>query len=471
MTGRLPEWLNGTYIRNGPGDLQAVEHMFDGYGMLSSFEFDGKANTATGSHRYIESAAWRHYASTGKMRWREFATAPKYEGLKDRLVDVAGTLGGVLGLAQGVTDNASVNVVPLPGGGAVALTETVQGTYRVDPASLRTLAQVRYDGGDGVRGDLTTAHPQPMPNGDLVNLVSAVGMGFSVYRHPAGAFERRQLIATVPHRRPLAPAWVHDFPATQHYAVIPEMPLYFNVGNLLTGAPSDYIFMDWAPADGTTLHVVDLRDGSRKSYRAPPCFVFHWANAFESEDGRYLHLDACLYEDPQIVNDLYLGVLRADYQPGRQAGQAFLRRFTIDLQSPDGSELPAWQPLVADEAQRSPPFDFPKTSPLYRGKPYRYVWGACSTRPTNAHNSVAKFDLENGTVEVWHESGTLVGEPAFVPAPNATAEDDGVVLCVLVQADGTSAMLVLDGRSLAEVARCTVPYQLTIGFHGTFLAT
>ena len=51
VTGRLPEWLNGTYIRNGPGDLQAVEHMFDGYGMLSSFEFDGKANTATGSHR------------------------------------------------------------------------------------------------------------------------------------------------------------------------------------------------------------------------------------------------------------------------------------------------------------------------------------------------------------------------------------------------------------------------------------
>jgi carotenoid cleavage dioxygenase-like enzyme len=64
--------------------------------------------------------------------------------------------------------------------------------------------------------------------------------------------------------------------------------------------------MDWAPADGTTLHVVDLRDGRRRSYRAPACFVFHWGNAFESPDGRYLHLDACLYEDPEIVNDLYL---------------------------------------------------------------------------------------------------------------------------------------------------------------------
>lgn len=99
----------------------------------------------------------------------------------------------------------------------------------------------------------------------------------------------------------------------------------------------------------------------------------------------------------------------------------------------------------------------------------RYLYGACSTRPTNAHNSVAKFDVEQGSLEVWHEAGTLVGEPVFVPAPEATAEDDGVVMVVLVQADGSSALVVLDGKSLEEVARCRVPYQLTIGFHGTFL--
>jgi hypothetical protein len=34
--------------------------------------------------------------------------------LGDRLADLASTLGGVLGMAQGVTDNASVNVVALP---------------------------------------------------------------------------------------------------------------------------------------------------------------------------------------------------------------------------------------------------------------------------------------------------------------------------------------------------------------------
>jgi hypothetical protein len=82
------------------------------------------------------------------------------------------------------------------------------------PDHLPAGVQVQYSK-SGVKGDLTTAHPALLANGDLINLVSAVGVGFNVYRHQAGAFEQRQLIATVPHRRPLAPAWVHDFPATQ----------------------------------------------------------------------------------------------------------------------------------------------------------------------------------------------------------------------------------------------------------------
>lgn len=90
-----------------------------------------------------------------------------------------------------------------------------------------------------------------------------------------------------------------------------------------------------------------------------------------------------------------------------------------------GSSL-TWQPLVPEDA--CPPFDFPKTNPQLRGKPYRqgrvappsraapavsafqpsalclpprrYVFAASSTRPTNAHNSVAKFDTQAGTVQV-----------------------------------------------------------------------
>jgi carlactone synthase/all-trans-10'-apo-beta-carotenal 13,14-cleaving dioxygenase len=62
----------------------------------------------------VDSEAWKHYAATGKMRWREFATAPKYDSLGERLSDIANTLLGTMGLSQGVTDNASVNVIALP---------------------------------------------------------------------------------------------------------------------------------------------------------------------------------------------------------------------------------------------------------------------------------------------------------------------------------------------------------------------
>lgn len=102
VSGRLPAWLKGTYVRNGPGDLADMvrplpgsavggqgaaavqgagpccwpvpratppsthpplraalsicfcspqEHMFDGYGFLVSFALDGSSNSVSASHR------------------------------------------------------------------------------------------------------------------------------------------------------------------------------------------------------------------------------------------------------------------------------------------------------------------------------------------------------------------------------------------------------------------------------------
>ena len=33
----------------------------------------------------------------------------------------------------------------------------------------------------------------------------------------------------VPLSRPPTPSWVHDFPVTQNYAVIPETPIFYNL--------------------------------------------------------------------------------------------------------------------------------------------------------------------------------------------------------------------------------------------------
>ena len=49
------------------------------------------------------------------------------------------------------------------------------------------------------------------------------------------------------------------------------------------------------------------------------------------------------------------------------------------------------------------------------------------------------------------------------------AEDDGVVLSVVLDADrGSSSLLVLDADDLSELARAEVPHHIPFSFHGQF---
>ncbi|GAB4823966.1 hypothetical protein N2152v2_011012 [Parachlorella kessleri] len=476
VRGCLPPWLHGSFLRNGPGNYDGMDHLFDGFSLLGKFELDGATNSVTASHRFLQSVAYQHFRRTGRLKWREVGTPRPHDNLWDAVLDVAQTLLGVLGWGDGVTDNASVSLVPQPNGRCLALTETLPGTFLVDVASLATLERVRYK--DGIRGDITTAHPTLLPNGDLINFLSTVrlnhwvGGGFTLYRQAAADPYTRQRLAQIPPRHAFAPAWVHDFPSSLNYTVIPEMPLYFNLWTLLTGAKNEHMFMDWKPEEGSLIHIVSHKTGQVKCFRAPPFFVFHWANAWESEDGRYLFLDGAVYDDARVVGDLYLAPVRAGYSQGQGISQSHYRRLKIDLLAPNGSEVGSdWELLVADESSYGHFCEFPAVSPTCRGRPYRFAYATCATRPTNAGNSLVKFDNQLRTCKVWHEPGSLVGEPIFVPTPGPAgqAEDAGAVLATLTQADGMTALLVLDGVTFEETARAVLPYSLPSGFHGCFV--
>lgn len=75
----------------------------------------------------------------------------------------------------GFTDNATVNVFPSNADGSelLAVTESVRGTYRMDTKTLATKSQEKFT--DNIKGDLNTAHPKLLPNGDTINIV--VGFG------------------------------------------------------------------------------------------------------------------------------------------------------------------------------------------------------------------------------------------------------------------------------------------------------
>lgn len=54
----------------------------------------------------------------------------------------------------------------------------------------------------------------------------------------------------------------------------------------------------------------------------------------------------------------------------------------------------------------------------------------------------------------------LAGECVFVPRPGGTAEDDGVILCQHMGAEGLSSLVIIDAHSWEEVGRARLPYGL-----------
>jgi carotenoid cleavage dioxygenase-like enzyme len=72
----------------------------------------------------------------------------------------------------------------------------------------------------------------------------------------------------------------------------------------------------------------------------------------------------------------------------------------------------------------------------------------------------------------WNKAGHTVGEPVFIPDPKSEFEDEGVLLVVVLNVEAChSQLLVLDARTLTEVATADVPKIVPYGFHGNFYGT
>jgi carotenoid cleavage dioxygenase-like enzyme len=97
------------------------------------------------------------------------------------------------------------------------------------------------------------------------------------------------------------------------------------------------------------------------------------------------------------------------------------------------------------------------------------VWGTGQTVPGNFIDNITKIELgaqQRAQTRTWHEDSCYPGEPVFVPRPGGTAEDDGVLLSVVLDLrKQRSFLLVLDAATLEERARTAVPHHIPFGFH------
>ena len=438
LEGEFPAWLEGTLVRNGPAQFEAggrtVNHWFDGLAMLHAFSFaEGRVAYR---NRFVRSAAYEG-AQSGEISHAQFATDP----CRSIFQRVASSFQGV------DAANPNVNVVRM-GDRFLALTETPI-PVEFDPRTLETLGIGPKT--DHAPGQITVAHPHQDPvTGELVSYAAKLGPRtvYNVYSQRPG--EGPRVIASIPVREP---AYMHSFGITENHAILTEWPLVVNPVTLGMGALRGRPFIqnyEWRPERGTRIQVVGLRDGSVRTCEADADFAFHHINAFE-RDG-LLIMDVAAYGDPSVINDLYLDRLEAQ----ASFPDIAFKRITVDL---DGGEVTTETLASGFELAR---IDYRN----HNGREYRYAYGL--DRGDGAFlDTIQKIDLDTRDVSTWSERGCTPGEPVFVAAPGPAAEDHGVALSVVLDAErGRSFLLALDAASFTELGRAQVPHHIPFGFHG-----
>jgi beta,beta-carotene 9',10'-dioxygenase len=301
---------------------------------------------------------------------------------------------------------------------------------------------------------VTTAHPHHDPERDeLVNYVAHFSRmsEYVLYGLPAGSSQRR-VIARLPVKEP---SYMHAFGMSGRHLILAEYPLRVNPLKLaLSGKPfiENYVWRGDQPA---TFQVFDRETGDlRGSYETDAFFCFHHVNAFERSGGRELVVDLVAYDDPSIIDALYLD----ENGPRGPLPATELRRYVIDLV--DG--VVRWEAL-ADNVEL-PRIDYARRN----ARDYRYAYFTVSGE--GWIDQLAKVDVVDGSRALWSAPGCYPGEPVFVREPGAEDEDAGVVLSVVLDAAaGRSFLLVLDARSFEELARAEAPHHIPFGFHGQYM--
>jgi len=443
IEGDWPPWLEGTLIRNGPAQFEVEDesynHWFDGHAMLHAFRM--RESRVEYRNRFVESKSRTQALNEGRIARSEFATDP-----------CSALFGRAMSLFNPTPpDNPSINVARLDDQYA-ALGGTPM-PVMFDPETLASVGGLEYD--DDLTVDTSTPHPHVEPQTGRT-LFHTISFGLSCKYVVCSLEEGRRTREVVASLDVAQPSYMHSFGMTDAYVILSEWPLVVDPTDLfLRGKPFIENF-NWQPHRGTRFRVLRKSDGAEvATCTADAAFGFHHVNAFERDDA--VVCDIVTYPDASIIDDLYLDRLRSD-APTPATGQ--LWRYHLPLGEGTVSSTP-----LSDECLELPRIHDAGVT----AQPYTYVYGVGTRIEGNFTDQLVKIDVITGEATPWYEEGTYPGEPVFVPAPAGSAEDEGVVLSVVLDPQTEqSVLIVLDAASFRERARVFVPHPIPFGFHGQF---
>lgn len=440
--GDPPPWLSGTLFRNGPGRYDRgqvkVNHWFDGLALLHSLHLE-PSQVVYRSH-FVRSHDYRTSQQSGTIGSPGFACDP-CRSLFRKVMSA---------FVMDTTDNPNVSLVK-QGEKFLALTE-LPIPMEFDPVTLQSIGPHVYQ--DRLGDGSTTAHPHQ--DGDIhFNQILEFGARTRYRLYSQEGLGPRVPFAEVP----VAEAsYLHSFGLSEDYLVLVCCPFQVKPLTLLFRNRPFIDNFGWMPRWGTRFHIVPRpgRAGQARLFKTDPFFCFHHVNSFQAEG--HLLVDLVAYPDASIMESLRL--------PHLESGQAIkfgrLRRYRLDMKTS----------TITLERQSEHLLELPRIHYSgYNARTYRFVYGV-SAKPAESvfYDRLIKLESETDRATYWHELGTFPGEPVFVPHPQGTEEDQGVLLSVVLCPERErSFLLVLGAQDMKERARAWLPL-VPHGFHGIWQA-
>ena len=477
--GRIPEDLDGVYLRNGPNAALLHRgggiHAFDGDGMIHAVRM--RNGSASFCSRFVKTSRFRQEQAAGRP------LLPKILGGMHGISGVARVLIAGLRVALGLLDVShgiglsNTNVAFFNGHILSLSEEDMPYILRVtDDGDVITLRQSKLPS-----RFIMCSHPKFDPvSGDMYahSLQFSFPIHYSLFRVPAAAASASDddddgnvccvplLDIPVP---PLAIPIVHDFAITQRFIIFPDDQIVVKLGELTKEeTPLGYD----ASKTGRFCLLPRDRDGDSDGVAAgePQWFeaagmnCFHYLNAWDEGDNEVVLIGSQVSPVEKIHDFPFnLGFGLVEIRFDTRTGSVKRRPIC------PGIEL-----------------EFGVYNQNYTGRKTRYAYYA--VKEESSFTGVVKLDLmmleeedREGSRGAGHEcivakrefgEGKNVGEPWFVGATGPNSEDHGYLLCIVGHMKGgVSELWVMDARSptLEAVAIVELPVRVPLGFHGCFV--
>lgn len=382
-----------------------------------------------------ESLHW--FLGDGMIHGVELAGG-KANWYRNRYVRTPAHEGDGVDMVMGDLSQSLANTHIIGHAGKILALEEGHWPFELTP-ELETVGAWNYQ---GKLGTGMTAHPKLCPEtGELLFFAYGMQAPFLTFHRANAAGELVQSdVIEVP-----GATMVHDFNVTRNHVIFMDLPLVWDMEAFATnGLP-----IRWDDEYGARLGVMP-RDGSNADvvwYDIDPCYVYHPLNAYE--EGKDIIIDVC-----RMSHSMKAG--EKDVPP-------VLHRWTIHTDTGRVSETPL------DDL----PLDFPRVPDALVGLKHRYGYGAQFDGGMPSAIAFRKYDLATGSSTAHHlGDGRQGGEPVFVPARGATAEDDGYLLSYVYDAaDDRSELVIVDASTMSDepVARIHLPTRVPAGFHGSWI--